>query len=139
MYLKKEITVGFGTYGKVTGTVVDDTTILVDTPSAGSVADTVNLSLWGADGTETDLGLSFQFIAPDDLDMDGFLNPDDDCPNIAGTSTIDRDGCPDADGDGYSDENDDFPNNPYEWQDTDGDGVGDNSDLFPNDSGEWLF
>ena len=137
MYLKKEITVDFGAYGMVTGTVVDDTTIVVETPSAGSVAEAVNLSLWGTDGTQTDLGLSFLFIAPDDLDMDGFLNPDDDCPNVAGTSTIDRDGCPDADGDGYSDENDDFPNNPSEWQDIDGDGVGDNSDLFPNDSGEW--
>ena len=106
MYLKKEITVDFGAYGMVTGTVVDDTTIVVETPSAGSVAETVNLSLWGADGTHTDLGLSFLFIAPDDLDMDGFLNLDDDCPNVAGTSTIDRDGCPDKDGDGTSDFND---------------------------------
>jgi hypothetical protein len=138
MYLKKEITVDFGAYGMVTGTVVDDTTILVDTPAAGSVAEMVNLSLWGADGNERPLGVSFQFIAPDDVDMDGVLNPDDDCPGVAGTSTIDRDGCPDADGDGYSDENDDFPNNPSEWLDTDGDGVGDNSDVFPNDSGEWM-
>ena len=138
MYLKKEITVDFGAYGMVTGTVVDDTTILVDTPAAGSVAETVNLSLWGADGNERPLGVSFLFIAPDDVDMDGVLNPDDDCPGVAGTSTIDREGCPDADSDGYSDENDDFPNNPSEWLDTDGDGVGDNSDIFPNDSGEWM-
>ena len=102
MYLKKEITVDFGVYGMVTGTVVDDTTILVDTPAAGSVAESVNLSLWGADGNERPLGVSFLFIAPDDVDMDGVLNPDDDCPNVAGTSTIDRDGCPDADSDGYT-------------------------------------
>ncbi len=138
MYLKKEITVDFGAYGLVTGTVVDDSTIVVTTPSAGNVAETVNLSLWGADGTETDLGLEFLFIAPDDLDMDGILNADDDCPNTAGTSTVDRDGCPDADDDGYSDKNDAFPNDANEWLDTDGDGVGDNNDEFPNDINEWI-
>lgn len=138
MYLKKEISVDFGAYGIVTGTVVNDTTIVVKTPSAGSIAETVNLSLWGADGIETDLGLSFLFISPDDVDMDGFLNSEDDCPNLAGTSTIDRDGCPDADGDEYSDDNDAFPNDPSEWQDTDDDGVGDNSDAFPNNNGEWV-
>ena len=138
MYLQKEITVDFGAYGKVTGTVVNDTTIVVTTPPAGNTAVTVNLSLWGVDGTETDLDISFQFIAPEDVDMDGVPNVDDDCPNTAGDSTIDRDGCPDMDGDGYSDLNDAFPNNPNEWQDTDGDGVGDNIDAFPNDSSEWI-
>ena len=138
MYLNKEITVDFGAYGMVTGTVVNDTTIVVNSPPAGSVAESVNLSLWGADGTETDLNISFLFISPDDVDMDGVLNADDDCPNIAGTSTIDRDGCPDADGDGYSDGNDAFPNNPYEWLDSDGDGVGDNTDIFPNDANETM-
>ena len=138
MYLKQEITVDFGAYGQVTGTVVNDTTIVVTTPPAGSVAETVNLSLWGEDGTEHLLGVSFLFISPDDVDMDGVLNVDDDCPNTAGDSTIDRDGCPDGDGDGYSDENDAFPTNPYEWMDTDVDGVGDNSDVFPNDTSEWM-
>ena len=138
MYLKQEITVDFGAYGMVTGTVVNDTTIVVSTPPAGSVAETVNLSLWGEDGTEHPLGVSFLFISPDDVDMDGVLNVDDGCPNVAGDSTIDQNGCPDADGDGYSDENDAFPNNPYEWQDTDFDGVGDNSDAFPNDTSEWM-
>ena len=42
----------------------------------------------------------------------------------------------DTDGDGYSDQNDAFPNDPNEWEDTDGDGVGDNSDWAPNDSTE---
>ena len=138
MYLKQEITVDFGAYGEVTGTVVNDTTIVVTTPLAGSVAETVNLSLWGEDGTEHPLGVSFLFISPDDVDMDGVLNVDDGCPNVAGESTIDQRGCPDADGDGYSDANDAFSNNPYEWQDTDLDGVGDNSDVFPNDSSEWM-
>ena len=138
MYLNQEVTVNFEGYGSVTGKVLNDTTIVVETPSAGSVAEHVNISLSGDNGAQQDLGISFLFISPDDVDMDGVLNVDDDCPNTAGDSTIDRNGCPDADGDGYSDENDDFPNNPSEWLDTDNDGVGDNTDMFPNDTGEWM-
>ena len=137
-YLNQEVTVNFEGYGSVTGKVLNDTTIVVETPSAGSVAEHVNISLSGDNGAQQDLGISFLFISPDDVDMDGVLNVDDDCPNTAGDSTLDRDGCPDADGDGYSDENDDFPNNPSEWLDTDNDGVGDNTDMFPNDTGEWM-
>ena len=44
----------------------------------------------------------------------------------------------DADGDGYPDSTDAFPNDSSEWQDTDGDGVGDNGDAFPNDATETL-
>jgi hypothetical protein len=44
----------------------------------------------------------------------------------------------DADGDGVTDVNDEFPNDPDEWEDTDGDGYGDNGDAFPNDPDEWL-
>ena len=40
----------------------------------------------------------------------------------------------DRDGDGVSDENDKFPDNPSEWEDSDNDGIGDNSDAFPQDS-----
>ena len=43
----------------------------------------------------------------------------------------------DGDGDGFSDENDAFPEDSDEWNDTDGDGVGDNKDAFPEDSSEW--
>ena len=43
---------------------------------------------------------------------------------------------PDSDGDGYSDTDDRFPNDPNEWADSDDDGVGDNSDAFPNDPSE---
>lgn len=43
----------------------------------------------------------------------------------------------DRDGDGFSDENDAFPEDSDEWNDTDGDGVGDNKDAFPEDSSEW--
>ena len=42
----------------------------------------------------------------------------------------------DTDGDGVSDSNDAFPNDPNETTDTDGDGTGDNADAFPNDSTE---
>ena len=46
----------------------------------------------------------------------------------AGNSTTDRYGCPDADGDGLSDDNDAFPNDPTRSQDTDGDGYDDLED-----------
>jgi hypothetical protein len=39
----------------------------------------------------------------------------------------------DSDGDGVSDYQDAFPNDPNETADSDGDGVGDNADAFPND------
>ncbi|MDP7257138.1 MAG: hypothetical protein QGH57_03815, partial [Candidatus Thalassarchaeaceae archaeon] len=43
----------------------------------------------------------------------------------------------DSDGDGYSDSDDRFPDNPDEWADSDDDGVGDNSDEFPTDPNEY--
>ena len=80
-----------------------------------------------------------------DADRDGFGdNPDghqaDSCPNdlmSAGVSVIDRLGCPDTDGDGYSDADDEwpaspdgeadaFPKNRVQWADADRDGFGDN-------------
>jgi hypothetical protein len=45
---------------------------------------------------------------------------------VIGTSTIDRFGCPDEDGDGASDENDSWLGDATQWFDTDGDGYGDN-------------
>lgn len=47
------------------------------------------------------------------------------CPLEAGNSTLDRLGCPDTDGDGYSDGNDIYANDPTQWYDTDRDGYGD--------------
>ena len=41
-----------------------------------------------------------------DSDGDGVLDSADDCPWSSGTSTVDKDGCPDRDGDGTSDFND---------------------------------
>ena len=61
----------------------------------------------------------------------------DQCPDVAGTSTVDRLGCEDTDGDGYSDPDpntnwlpeqgaDAFPNEPTQWADQDQDFYGDN-------------
>ena len=44
----------------------------------------------------------------------------------------------DADGDGYGDQSDAFPNDENEWADSDSDGVGDNADAFPNDASETM-
>ena len=81
-----------------------------------------------------------------DRDSDGFGdNPDgnspDECPDDAGYSFIDRDGCIDTDGDGYSDQGDPFPNDATQWENRDGDSLdcgGDNQtglnpDVFPDD------
>ena len=67
-----------------------------------------------------------------DTDGDGFgdntLVPSgDDCVEEFGKSTEEgRQGCPDADLDGYADEDDLFPNDHEQWADFDGDGYGDN-------------
>ena len=68
-----------------------------------------------------------------DQDGDGYgdnaTGPQPDaCPGVAGTSTIDRFGCVDDDGDGMSNESDAFPNDPTRTQDTDGDGFDDLED-----------
>jgi len=68
-----------------------------------------------------------------DKDEDGVLNENDACPEERGNSIVDRRGCPDADGDGWSDEGDDFPDEESQWIDRDGDGWGDNeSGLQPD-------
>ncbi len=65
-----------------------------------------------------------------DTDGDGFGDEilgfqSDSCMSVYGTSTIDRFGCPDSDGDGWSDEGDALPNDPSQYLDEDGDGFGD--------------
>ena len=75
-------------------------------------------------------------------ELNGFEG--DACPLIPGTSSIDRFGCLDSDGDGYSDLGDDLPHESTQWLDRDGDGYGDNNeeganlvDYFPSDGTQW--
>jgi hypothetical protein len=68
----------------------------------------------------------------DDTDSDGYGSSNtgmlgDDCPYYWGDSTEDRRGCPDQDGDGWSDLNDAFWRDSTQWTDVDGDGQGDNA------------
>ena len=107
-----------------------------------------------------------------DSDGDGFGDNNapgaggDGCPETWGTSSIDRGGCPDSDGDEWSDPDDDWPvcvlgmgygdawpSNPNQWCDTDGDSHGDSynfqmdtntglrtnesGDAFPEDATQW--
>ena len=85
-----------------------------------------------------------------DSDGDGFGDEfsgyqGDNCRTVVGNSTIDRFGCLDADGDGYSNIGDAFDNNPTQYLDSDGDGYGNNqstgatqSDAFPSDGTQWV-
>jgi len=130
-----EITVKFGQLGSVTAEVLDDSTIRLMTPAVSGPG-TVTVSLIDHEGVEHQLSSTFEFIDQNDLDGDGVPNTNDDCEEVAGTSTQDVNGCPDDDGDGYSNGGDAFPNDVNEWLDSDGDGVGDNADAFPNDATE---
>ena len=69
-----------------------------------------------------------------DADGDGFIDTLDDCPSTAGSSTQDKSGCPDGDGDGWSNVGDAFPNEGSQWADSDGDGFGDNPGGLNPDS-----
>ena len=69
-----------------------------------------------------------------DQDSDGYgdnssvnATTPDACPDEWGNSTFDRYGCPDSDGDGMSDEVDDFPLDAERTSDVDADGL---DDLF---------
>ncbi|GEM_PF-4138050 len=80
-----------------------------------------------------------------DFDGDGFYdNPPpstlaDNCPLNWGTSTMDKKGCPDLDGDGWSDEGDKFPFDGNKWadptDDTDSDTILDVDDDCPTFAG----
>ena len=73
-----------------------------------------------------------------DDDNDGYPDQEDQCPKTIGNSSVVGDlGCVDADGDGRSDFNDQFPDDASEWQDSDMDLVGDNSDPFEFDATQW--
>ena len=77
-----------------------------------------------------------------DTDEDGFIDNEDDCDDLVGTSTNDRKGCTDVDGDGWSDPDsswgpqngaDAFVTDSTQWLDSDNDGFGDNLDGFQGD------
>ncbi len=77
-----------------------------------------------------------------DLDGDGVLDKNDECPEIAGP--VENKGCPwkDLDGDGVLDKNDECPeiagpveNKGCPWKDTDGDTVLDKDDKCPTVAG----
>ena len=77
-----------------------------------------------------------------DTDEDGFVDIDDDCDDVVGSSTNDRNGCIDTDGDGWSDPEtgwlaqngaDAFYLEPTQWLDSDNDNYGDNLDGFEGD------
>jgi len=84
----------------------------------------------------------------EDMDGDGYGDNDqngtmyDDCPTIPGTSNQnEKYGCIDTDGDGWANDDDDFPLNSSQWADRDGDGYGDNPqgegpDACPDDAGQ---
>ena len=59
---------------------------------------------------------------PNDLDRDGVKDDEDNCLGLSNPDQAD------ADGDGFGDACDEFPNDNTEHEDGDGDGVGDNSD-----------
>ncbi|MEE3083543.1 MAG: hypothetical protein VX320_05625, partial [Candidatus Thermoplasmatota archaeon] len=116
----------------------DDPTQWIDLDGDG-VGDNYSWIDTDADGlSDIENGDAF----PDDIsqnkdrDADGFgdsANGDapDSCPNHWGNSTmqdslgVQKLGCPDADGDGWADEDDRFPNEPTQYADEDGDGFGD--------------
>ena len=101
--------------------------------------------LWTTNGTSLgSIVTCFTLIY--DADSDGVWDENDLCPNTPIGSTVDSNGCAasqrDTDGDGYTDDVDDFINDPTQWNDYDGDGYGDNangnnSDAFPQDSTQW--
>ena len=63
-----------------------------------------------------------------DDDDDGFNDLIDFCPTNYGTATQGTQiGCPDFDGDGWSDSEDAYQYEPTQWKDSDGDGWGDNT------------
>ena len=79
-----------------------------------------------------------------DRDGDGYGDSEigtqaDVCPDIAGNSTEDRFGCIDSDGDGWSDAEDDLPNDSTQHIDEDKDGFGDSVTGDSPDSCLGLF
>jgi hypothetical protein len=79
------------------------------------------------DGCHDQYGLSYydRLGCPDE-DGDGWSDLNDDCPYSSGTSTEDRTACPDTDGDGWSDPDEEATEHPEG-----------NADAFQFDSTQW--
>ena len=131
---------------------LSQTTISLDTP-VGLLFDQMNLSLTGSPAytSQTQWNITLTNITPqrtsmytlqiladtdgdgvpnsldNDDDGDGYSDSVDVCPTQLGNSTVDVLGCPDADGDGYSNSGDSFANDATQFADTDQDGFGDNA------------
>ena len=91
------------------------------------------IDTWCNDGVDYSLTATLDSLNRD-TDNDGVLDTDDGCDNSPGTSTEDVLGCPDSDGDGWSNEGDAFPDEASQWSDSDGDGYGDNQNgVLPDD------
>jgi hypothetical protein len=118
------------------------TTLSTTMPTAGWVyAKIKGKDSWCNDGVDYTLTPSINQDSRD-TDEDGFIDTEDDCDLTAGTSTNDRQGCPDEDSDGWSDPDggwgpnngaDAFRSEPSQWMDSDNDGYGDNLDGFQGD------
>ena len=89
----------------------------------------------------------FTFIVNSDIDNDGIMDDEDNCPNTPSGESVDDNGCSDSqkdtDGDGITDDIDICPNTPTgetldnngcsdSQKDTDGDGITDDVDICPN-------
>jgi OOP family OmpA-OmpF porin len=86
------------------------------------------------------VGKRLSFIK--DEDGDGVIDKEDQCPVIAGLSSLE--GCPDGDLDGVSDKDDKCPDIPgipalQGCPDSDGDGITDADDRCPGQAGEAQF
>jgi alpha-tubulin suppressor-like RCC1 family protein len=132
------VMVNFAEYSNVSATFVNNTTLTVLSPPGPSEGGNATVTLW-AEGVGYELSSPFTYLPEQiqDEDSDGIFDDMDDCPNESGNSSQDRIGCPDMDGDGYSDLGDAFPSDIAEWNDTDADGTGNNADAFPLDPSEW--
>ena len=142
------VTIGFGDYGNVTGTVVDDALIEFKSPPGPLNGGTVNLTLTNWNGITIDLPFNFTYL-DGDLDDDGVANLVDLCPNTLEGDDVDQDGCSeiqkDSDLDGIDNEIDDCPDTggnssigSIGCTDSDGDGYADFDDAFPEDNNEWI-
>jgi len=105
----------------------------------------VEVTMTYNNGSNSDVDTSCVSIIHDG-DGDGVWDQNDLCPNTPTGSSVDTTGCAlsqiDTDGDGYTDDVDDFVNDSTQWNDFDGDGYGDNAsgnngDAFPSDATQW--